>query len=156
MRSKILLGFLPFLLFSCTPGVVFDEMSELPETGWYSGVNPVFETEIKDTTHHYELGLKLRINTDYPFSNMWLRVFTTYPDGHRDTGRYQFVLATPEGKWTGSGIGGLRSYQFAAEPQKVFPNSGKYRFEIEQYMRVDTLPFIHNAGIYLKKGEEVF
>lgn len=156
MQKNLLFGLLPFLLFSCRPGVVFDEMSELPESGWHSGVNPRFEVAVNDTAHHYELGIKLRINTDYPFSNIWLRVFTTNPEGKRDTARYQFVLATPEGKWTGSGIGGLRSYEFVAEPNKVFQKAGTYRFELEQYMRVDTLPFIHHAGIYLKKGEEVF
>jgi hypothetical protein len=33
---------------------------------------------------------------------------------------------------------------------------GKYRIELEQYMRLETLPEVKDVGIFIQKGEVIF
>jgi gliding motility-associated lipoprotein GldH len=63
-------------------------------------------------------------------------------------------LADEGGKWLGNGLGDIYDYQFPVFQKIKFPNSGFYRFELEQNMRDDTLMNVKAVGVRLEKAVE--
>ncbi len=150
--SLFAIPLLVFLLTSCNGNKILDEVKELPEYGWQKDSLQKFSFQVEDTNYTYDLFLKMRISADYPFSNIWVRGHEEGPSGQKATDRYEFILATPEGKWTGSGIGGVFTYSFPLSENRVYSDTGWYQTSIEQYMRIDTLPYVRNIGLQVKKG----
>ena len=69
--------------------------------------------------------------------------------------RIDLTLAAPDGKWLGKGTASVISYRIPII-QKDVPKPGTYHFELEQNMRVNTLPNVINIGMAVEKGDEVF
>lgn len=156
MKNPLVFVFplLIILLTSCNGNKIHDEVKELPEYGWHKDSLKVFSFQVEDTNYSYDLFLKMRISADYPFSNIWVRSHEEGPSGQKSTDRYQFILATSEGKWTGSGIGGVYTYSFPLYEKRVYSDTGRYQTSIEQYMRIDTLPYVRTIGLQVKKGAQ--
>jgi gliding motility-associated lipoprotein GldH len=89
----------------------------------------------------------------YQFSNLFLFVKTTLPKGQASIDTVECNLATPEGKWLGSGLGDIYDNQILYKKNIRFLFSGKYKFEIEQAMRINPLPMIMDVGIRIEKAQ---
>jgi gliding motility-associated lipoprotein GldH len=141
--------------FACKNPRIINEYKAIPEKGWNKDEKVKFTFEVSDTQFYYTLFLNLRITGDYPFSNMYVLVHIKGPKGSHSAERVNVTLATPEGKWLGSGMGDVISYQLPLIKNKTFGKKGKYTVEIEQYMRTDFLPNVRDVGLMIEKGEEI-
>lgn len=122
-------------------------------TGWYYQQKIPFDVQVTDTHLFYNVFVNLRISSDYKYNNMFMWVHTTNPQKQTDKRRIEIRLADERGKWLGSGLGDLYDYQFPVYTKIRFPQSGFYRFELEQNMRDDTLLYVKNAGIRIEKWQ---
>jgi gliding motility-associated lipoprotein GldH len=155
--TKIVLPlFVLFGLTACNGNKLIDEVKDNPAYGWVSDSLPSFQFEVEDTNYTYDLYLKLRVDGDYPFRNIWIRHHEKGPSGQESLVRKHYTLSTPEGKWTGSGIGGIYTYEFLLAKDRVYHGSGIYHSQIEQYMRVDTLPHIQSVGMKVVQSNQRF
>jgi gliding motility-associated lipoprotein GldH len=102
----------------------------------------------------YNLYVNLRITAKYKYSNIFLLIHTTAPDGKKTTERKEFRLALPDGEWLGSGSGNLYSYQILFKENYKFPAKGKYLIELEQNMRDNPLDYVTDAGIRVEKANQ--
>ena len=151
---KVLKPFLPagviFLLFivSCgNPGTVADTYQEIKGRTWsYTGRIKV-PVMIEDPGKEYTLYVNLRHTADYRYSNIFLKIHRTGPDGKRVSERREFKLALPDGEWLGSGSGNLYTYRLPYRENYRFPAKGTYVFEIEQNMRDNPLKEVSDAGL---------
>ena len=100
----------------------------------------------------YNLYLNLRHTSDYKYSNIFLLIHITGPNGKKSTERKEFRLALPDGQWLGDGSGNLYSYQILFSEDYKFPMKGKYVIELEQNMRDNPLEYITDAGIRVEKS----
>lgn len=100
----------------------------------------------------YNLYVNLRLTASYKYSNIFLLIHTTGPDGKKSTERKEFRLALPDGEWLGSGSGNLYSYQILFKENYRFPVKGKYIIELEQNMRDNPLNSISDAGVRVEKA----
>lgn len=100
----------------------------------------------------YNLYVNLRLTASYKYSNIFLLIHTTGPDGKKSTERKEFRLALPDGEWLGSGSGNLYSYQILFKENYRFPVKGKYMIELEQNMRDNPLNSISDAGVRVEKA----
>ncbi len=143
-------------LTSCDKGRVYEQNKPVEESGWYFQNRIPFDVQITDTTKYYNVAVNLRVASDYKYSNIFLWLHTINPKKETDKRRVEITLADERGKWLGSGLGDLYDYQFPVYTKIKFPQSGFYRFEIEQNMREDTLMHIKNAGVRVEewKAEE--
>ena len=120
--------------------------------------HPKFQTEITDTVSDMNLIVNIRHSAHYPFSNLWVFVNTTNPEGTQRTDTLECVLAAKNGKWLGSGLGDIWDIQIPLKTQ-AFSSSGDYTFEIEQAMRygdkgrIEQLPEVMNVGFRIEKKE---
>ena len=140
------------LLFaSCSNNVVFTRYQTFNEEGWRAKEKAVFDLEIKDTLTLNNISLMVRHGDSYPYSNLYLFVTSTYPDGKVKKDTMEVVLANAKGEWQGSGAGDIFDLKIPIKKNVRFPLSGKYQFAFEQGMRVDTLPMILDFGFEIEK-----
>ncbi|MES2780529.1 MAG: gliding motility lipoprotein GldH [Bacteroidota bacterium] len=141
------------LFVSCDPGRVFDDNKSIPGNAWHFKNTVPFEVQVTDTTKFYNVYVNLRINSDYKYSNIFMWLNTTNPQKKMDQRRIEIRLADEGGKWLGNGLGDIYDYQFPVFQKIKFPNSGFYRFELEQNMRDDTLMNVKSVGVRVEMAE---
>ena len=145
--------FFAFLFQSCDPGRVFEENQEIEKSLWNAKQPLVFLANITDTVSGHNVYLNIRNAGVYPFSNIFLFLNTTLPDGRLDRDTVEILLASPDGKWLGKGLGDIWDNQVLFKSNVRFPKAGEYRFEMIQAMRLDPLPGIMDAGIRIEKSK---
>jgi len=137
----LFLSGLGMLLFhACDSTTLSDEFRHISSDGWTWEEPVVFEVELMDTTSEYNILLQLRHTTDYPMSNLYMFVDVAGPSGQTLRDTVQFFLARPDGEWIGKGTGKSRELRFLYRERTRFPETGNYRFRIEQAMRVQSVP----------------
>ncbi len=139
---------LAMMLSGCVDGGAFGEFHNRGPEGWAYGDTALFTIARTDSLAPAELRVAVRNNNSYPYSNLWLEVTATLPDGKtalRDT--VNLPLADPYGRWTGRGFGAGYQTEVAVNPQVVLPNGT--RVSVRHIMRVDTVTGIEQVGVTL-------
>ena len=143
-------------LSACSDGVLVDRYHELPEEGWR------YEHSIADTFHvenpgfYHQIFTNLRISGDYPYANIYLKLNITKPDGSKKSEVISVDLAAKSGKWLGSGLGDIVTFQSPILHRKYLDQKGKYTVEIEQNMRLETLANVLAVGLRIEQQEEIY
>lgn len=141
------------LLVSCNKNVVFSEYTKLPEEGWKTDNRLKFEVDIKDNNALHNVFLNVRHADSYPYSNLFVFLTTTYPDGKSTVDTLECILANKKGEWVGDGAGDLWDNKIPLKKNLRFPQTGKYTFSFEQGMRSNPLPLILDFGMTIEKAE---
>lgn len=157
MRSK---GELFFCFFLCLAGLsacqdtqtIVDQNLEIAGRNWSYTEKVQVPVTIEDADIPYNLYVNLRHTSNYKYSNIFLLIHITSPDGKRTTERKEFRLALPDGEWIGSGSGNMYSYQMPFKENYRFNLKGKHVIEIEQNMRDNPLDHISDAGVRVEKA----
>jgi gliding motility-associated lipoprotein GldH len=154
LNRNILIGLLLLLVFSlgaCDTKRFFEENKTLENGVWSIHHRASFQVDITDSLARYDLFLNVRNDGEYPYSNLYLFIHTVLPGGRTATDTVECQLADPDGKWRGSGFGNVKFNRFLFQKGMIFPQKGRYHFEIEQAMRVNELKGIRDIGIRLEK-----
>lgn len=142
------------LIFSaCLKDVVYEQQVQLPKAAWSITDTLRFQFDISDTTVYYDINLALRIDREYPFSNLYVMSRLKGSQGQDISDLKGFELADKTGKWKGRSYSGLISFELPLMDRFVFQQSGTYTLYLIQYMRRDRLSGIHDAGIQVTKGD---
>ncbi len=142
-----------FIFSSCNSTVTFDDNISIDENGWYKNDFARFDLMIDDSNSTYNYYLNLRHTVDYRYSNLYVFMKTTYPNGNISRDTIEFVLADKSGKWYGNGWGNIKDNSILLVEGIKFPLIGPYTFQIQQAMRVDTLKGISNIGIRIEQSK---
>lgn len=145
-----LLG-ISMLLVSCDSSVVYEENLKIENNAWSSEKPLIFQANIQDTTVGYNVYINLRNASHYPFSNVFVFLNTTLPNGQLDRDTLEIMLASKDGKWLGKGLGDIWDNRILFKRNVSFPMAGEYRFELIQAMRLDPLPGMMDGGIRIEK-----
>ncbi len=152
-RSLLIICIAALAGWSCARDRFFEQNSEIPGGSWAAHNNISFPVVIQDTVSVYDFFVNVRNDVDYPFSNLYLFLTTTFPDGRIARDTIECMLAGYDGKWLGSGIGSVRFNRFLFQRNVRFGKAGTYSFEFEQAMRTDPLKGIKDIGIRIDKKE---
>ncbi|MBM3177568.1 MAG: gliding motility lipoprotein GldH [Bacteroidetes bacterium] len=141
--------FIALIFLGCGRPEVYHTMVDVNDF-WESGSPAQFEFSIQDTSRCYDIRFEIRNSSDYP----WARFYSAYllkdSVGNRLdsllTEQYLFNATTgePAGK---SAIGGIFEHDLSLRQCFKFPYQGKYKAEVFQMMRADTLTGILSAGL---------
>lgn len=145
----LLLG--SFFLFSCDSNRIFEKNHEIPGNNWAADQKIKFEVDITDTVSGNHVFINLRHAGNYSYSNLFLFINTTFPDGKTTKDTAECILADDKGKWFGKGIGDMWEARILFKRNVRFSQSGTYVFEYEQAMRIDKLPGIMDVGLRIEK-----
>ncbi len=149
-----LLFFVSLLLFvtsSCDSKRFYEENFSIEKASWNNTNKAKFNVVINDTKSTYSLYLNVRNTGEYPYSNLFLFMKTTYPDGRFAIDTIECTLADNEGRWLGSGISDTKFNRLLFHRGVRFPKHGNYGFELEQAMRTNELKGISEVGIRIDK-----
>ncbi len=129
----------------------FDQRVVIPEAKWDVENRVPIDVTVNDTLGIYAFGLVLRHMENYRYSNLFVFLHTTMPNGNITHDTIQCILATPEGRWVGKSSGSMRDVRLTLNPNLRFPLEGTYHFEIEQAMREPVLKGISDIGLFIEK-----
>lgn len=127
--------------------VVFDESVIIPNASWDNKEMPYFDVNINDTLSNFSFYFNIRHLENYRYSNFYMFMHTTFPNGNQTHDTIECVLAYPDGRWVGDGSGSMRTSKILLNNNLRFPIKGNYHFEIEQAMREPILEGITDVGI---------
>lgn len=139
------------LLVSCSNTSLYDESIVIPEAKWDNDMLPFFDVKVNDTLADYAFYLNIRHLESYRYSNLFVFMHTTFPNGNITHDTIECTFAYPDGRWMSKGSGTMRSAKILLNPALRFPLSGDYHFEIEQAMREDVLDGITDIGLCFEK-----
>jgi gliding motility-associated lipoprotein GldH len=141
------------LIFSsCNKNVVFTEYRKFDHEEWFAKNKAEFDVDIKDNQSLNNISLMIRHADSYPYSNIFLFVETTYPDGKKLTDTMEVIMANGKGEWLGSGAGDIFDLKVPIKRNVKFPLTGKYKFSFQQAMRTDPLPMVMDFGFEIEKS----
>ncbi len=150
-----------YLFTSCNENVVYSKYERIDENiGWPANKRINFETEMKDTMQLYDVYINVRNAENYPYRNLFMFLYTTYPNGDMSIDTIECILADEQGHWLGKGMGDLYDNSILFKRNTRFKQAGKYKFAFEQTMRygnkneINPLPLIMDIGISIDKAKE--
>ena len=136
------------MLAGCGSGPVASDAAPVDPAGWSSKDTVRLQFDVTAPEHRHDLQFGLRHNQDYPFSNLYLFVRLTYPNGKTLTDTLACPLACPDGTWYGDG-GEWVDHRIGYKRGVAFPLEGSYRLDIVHAMRRDPLPGISDVRFAL-------
>lgn len=123
----------------------FSSIRDIDPRGWAYDDALTFTTDSAGG----DLIVAIRHSVDYPYRNLWLEIARQGPDSGaaviRDT--IDMELADPFGLWHGNGIGTSR--QVEATVARSIRLDSASTITVRHIMRLDTLPCIEQAGIFV-------
>ena len=155
------LSLLLCLFISCKHDnkVVFDEYQPTKGT-WEKNDVKTFVWDVQDTLTPHNLFMNVRVNNDYPYSNMFV-VFKIYkPSTAIVIDTIQFQMADPNGALLGSGFSDVKESKLWLKQNYTFDETGKYKLTLEQAVRalgdvegVPALQGVSEVGFRIEKAE---
>lgn len=137
-----------FALFSCEQEqVFFQKYLSLPKDGWKHQDTITYEFDSQDSLAKYDFNLTLRNQTSYPYANIFLFVYTEFPNDKSALDTLNFLLADPSGKWYGETSGTLVESTVTFKSKTSIPYNGHYKMHVIQGMREETLFDVNDIGL---------
>ena len=143
---------LGLFITSCDGNRVFEENVAIKNNQWDIKQIVKLEVPISDNLSKNDLYINVRNGGNYNYSNLFLFITTSMPNGKKLTDTLECVLADESGKWLGKGTGQIIDNRIPFKRNVVFPDTGKYTIEIEQAMRMELLPEIYDIGLRIEKA----
>ncbi len=138
-----------FSLLACEPAPFFEQLVQLPASGWEYQAYQQFQFSIKDTSKRYELALKIQHGTEYEYQNLYLNLATIFPNNDSLNQTLSVDLADPQGRWYGDCSNRSCNVEILLQQNAFFNQTGKHQLDITQHMRVDPLLHLRALTIIL-------
>lgn len=143
-------------LSSCMTSNTYQKQVGIPNAQWAGDFIPEFVFEVHDTQAHYQPQFLLRHDDNYPFSNIWVKVFIQLPGDtvYTDSFQTELMLADNEGFWLGEEQSVYWTHRISLSSRKFeqFKRMGTYKVKLCQMMRQDPLEGVLNVGWRLDKN----
>jgi gliding motility-associated lipoprotein GldH len=143
-------------LSACTGHVVYQSDVPVPGGEWDRAFVPEFSFDITDAASKHDLFIDIRHTGEYPFSDLFLFVDLSGPDGRHMRDTVECLLADPSGRWFGKGTGFVFADRYQAKVLyklgNRFPVAGRYGIKLEQAMRTERLPGVLDVGISVERS----
>lgn len=143
-----------FSLSACHQGLVYEKYLEIDNNSWEYESPVTFEIDVENINKKYDLYVNLRHSNDYPYSNIWLMLFSLPPDGQPTQQRIELKLARPDGSWIAKGNGGTITHEVRVRQGMKFDKPGTYTYTLQHDMRINQVPAVSYVGIGLKETKE--
>jgi len=138
-------------LLACGERALFDEARALPDDGWDFRDTMDFSFVITDTSGIYDVYLHVRNEMQYSYSNLWIFIGTTAPNGASQRDTLDLILADETGRWMGKGTRSINTMLIPYMRNIKFPYLGIYDMEIQHAMRDTVLFHLHDIGVRIQR-----
>ncbi len=141
------------IIYSCNDNRIFESNQSIENNQWTYDNPIVFDVEIQDTSVRYDVYVNIRHTKEYEYSNLWMKIQTTFPNAEKVETPVNLPMADDDGKWFGSGLGSVLSTKLLIQEKAIFPEIGTYKLELFQNMRVNPVEEIMDVGLEIEKSE---
>ena len=150
--KRIIILITAALLFAAYDGsVYYDHSQSVDEHGWLPEDKLTFDVDVDDTVHLFNFLVEVRNSVTYPYSNTFLFINTTFPDGSIAFDTLECPLADPSGRWYGKRTGRYVDSRYRLRGGSArFPMQGKYHFEVVNGMRDSAIAGIKDIGLRIE------
>lgn len=140
------------ILSSCgnNKSYILEGTTTFDESTWVQADTLDYNVNISDTTTRYNIGMTLKHNKDYTYQNIYLMIYTTFPDGKRYSKQVNIDIADKTGKWYSDCSGNTCTVEIDIQREAIFNQAGKYTFTIEQFTRDEQLSNIQSISFYIE------
>lgn len=143
------------LFSACVESPHYQKTYSIPKNEWHYNFRPTFKFDITDTTSLYNLYFVIRHTEAYPYSNIWIWVYTRKPgDTVFNKTRLEIPLSEPGGKWLGRGMGTIWEQRMPISGDGdtiMLRKKGTWEIRLEQNMRINPLPEVLQIGLRVDK-----
>ncbi len=139
------------LVSACNNAVFHSESIHLKNNEWKSGDTLFYSFNSKDSLTSYDFYFEIRNTTDYDMQNLYMFITAYYPGDSYSRDTAECILAAPDGKWYGKGMGKHKDSRFMFRKGVRFRKAGNYVIAVNQAMRKENLEGISDVGILIKK-----
>ncbi len=155
MIRNLLLLLATGILISCSDDAYYREYVDFNSTRWNQDSIVQFKVNVDDISRPFMVGVELRHNDEYPYSNLYLFRTISSSDGVEYTDTVNYTLANSSGAWVGKGMGEVKTmkYPFARKTLQL-NHPGEFTFTFQQGMRDENLPGILSLGLSLEQTPE--
>jgi gliding motility-associated lipoprotein GldH len=139
---------------ACVPNNRVERTFYTPTNGWRNSEIKTFEFYISDTTVQYNWLLLMQHTYNYDFSNIWLNITTTFPNGKYASVKQEIPLAFSDGRWMGRSVNGITTQELNLGPNSSalkFSQIGKHTITFQHIMRQDPLMDVQYIGMAIEK-----
>lgn len=140
-------------LTACDGNVFYDRQQAVDEHGWLPSENIDFDVTVDDTNQVFDFLVEIRNSVSYPYSNTFLFLNTTFPDGSMSRDTLEFPLADAAGRWMGKRTGRYVDSRYYFRRNARFPMQGNYRFSVTNGMRDSAISGLKDIGLRIEYCE---
>jgi len=139
------------LLIACDNSIMYEDVHHIEKAQWKAKDTILFHFTVTDTMQYYDFGFNIRNTTSYDYQNLYLFITAWYPGGTWSRDTAECILAAPDGRWFGKGMGKIKDSRFVFRKKVRFRKSGKYSIGVNHAMRQVLLQGISDIGIRIVK-----
>lgn len=157
LRKLFLISNFSFLILltACDGSVYYDESRSVNEHGWLPADKLTFDVDVDDTVHLFNFLIGVRNSVSYPYSNTFLFINTTFPDGSVAKDTLECPLTDLSGRWYGKRTGRYIDSRYRLRGTSVrFPMEGLYRFEVVNGMRDSAISGLKDISLRIEYSKK--
>ncbi len=155
MRAAIFPVACALMITACDPHKIYERNVDFKNRYWLANDQPAFDFEIPNAEEKYNLYFTVRNESSYPNANLYFTYYLMEDTGVELQRKLvsEFLFDKKTGRPLGSsGLGDIYSHQFLLLKDFTFQHPGKYKIQVEQFMRTDTLSGILSVGVRVEKS----
>ena len=137
------------LLSSCGEEHYYRQSVTFPSNQWALADTVDFAVDITDTTTKYDIMLDVLHASDYAYQNIYMKIFTKFPNGESLEQTLSVDLADSKGQWYGQCSRTSCSVRVVLQEQAIFNQVGGHLFRFIPYMRSDPVSGIQGVSMLL-------
>lgn len=141
------------LLAACDSGYSFKEKKDIPNGQWTYQDTLDFRFTIEDTSATYNIYLDFEHADTFSTQNLYVRLYTKFPDGARLSKQRSFDLFDLQGAPHGQCSGHTCRLHVLLQENAFFNLPGEYVITLEQFTRRDPLPGIYAIGLAVEPSK---
>lgn len=137
-------------VIGCDRNTYYDKHYDVDERGWRQEEALTFDVNIEDTTQYYDLYVDVRNTIEYGYSNFFMFITTSFPNGNEAKDTLECPMADEMGHWYGHHSGRLVDNRYVFHRKTCFPSRGVYRISMRHGMRDSAVTGIKNIGFKME------
>jgi len=152
MKKNVFILASLLILFSCTPGTVYEKHVKMDNLAWnrFNTIN--FDFNIKETAPAYDLYVAIRHITDIPYPEIDISAYLITPFGETRSRELTVRLKDREGNNLGDGLGELWDVEVLVWEGLDFKEPGNYKVEVSSAMQQLDVIGVLEVGLVVRKN----
>ncbi len=142
------------LASGCSEPHLYESEVSIPEGQWHYSDTIAFRFDIADTSKLYTISLELTHGVDFPYQNLYVKFYTTFPSGKTEDRLVSLELTEKGAVWVGKCSGKRCTVRIPLQVKTWFPEPGTYILKLEQFMRVDPVPAVYSFKLMVDEWKE--